>query len=323
MTEFIERFRSEIDETKTRSAFPEITDSETPIWRSGPSTLSMADKYILATLVLLVHLAFFVGEWKEPPEGEGQANFIYSLAIWLVDTTGVLGFVVTMLLITKMNHYANFSTSGKWTTGWLLTSTMAPLTWKLMDFLEWSGGFTGAEFTSPLPGWNYAWFLPLGAFSFAVMVIFTKIYQRSFGYAITDKRIHIRKRFLYFDTSVHGISFQKVENLKADPTILGRIFGFGNVHIVTGSGVGLQVDSLGVSIGTSSEVKESPEGLSRVFSMLFGWITMKRDRTVMATDPADCIYGVRRPMEVYRLINELIDKDVGPAEPMPESRSVE
>ena len=95
------------------------------------------------------------------------------------------------------------------------------------------------------------------------------------------------------------------------------------MHIVTGSGVGLQVDSLGVSIGTSSEVKESPEGLSRVFSMLFGWITMKRDRTVMATDPADCIYGVRRPMEVYRLINELIDKDVGPAEPMPESRSVE
>ena len=314
MADYIERFRSEIDEAKTRSEFSEITDSETPIWRSGPSTLSMADKYMLATLVLLVHLAFFVGEWKEPPEGEGQANFIYSLAIWLVDTTGVLGFVVTMLFITKMNHYANFSTSGRWTTGWLLASTMAPLTWKLMDFLEWSGGITGAEFTSPLPEWNYAWFLPLGMFSFAVMVVFTKLYQRSFGYAITDKRIHIRKKFLYFDTHVHGISFHKVENLKADPTILGRIFGFGNVHIVTGSGVGLQVESLGVSIGTSSEPKETPEGFSRVLSMLFGWITVKRDRTVMATDPAECIYGVRKPMEVYRLINELIDKDVGPAE---------
>ncbi len=314
MADYIERFRSEIDEAKTRSEFSEITDSETPIWRSGPSTLSMADKYMLATLVLLVHLAFFVGEWKEPPEGEGQANFIYSLAIWLVDTTGVLGFVVTMLFITKMNHYANFSTSGRWTTGWLLASTMAPLTWKLMDFLEWSGGITGTEFTSPLPEWNYAWFLPLGMFSFAVMVVFTKLYQRSFGYAITDKRIHIRKKFLYFDTHVHGISFHKVENLKADPTILGRIFGFGNVHIVTGSGVGLQVESLGVSIGTSSEPKETPEGFSRVLSMLFGWITVKRDRTVMATDPAECIYGVRKPMEVYRLINELIDKDVGPAE---------
>ncbi len=34
----------------------------------------MADKYILAILVLLVHLAFFVGEWKEPPEGEGAGE---------------------------------------------------------------------------------------------------------------------------------------------------------------------------------------------------------------------------------------------------------
>ena len=92
MTEYIEKFRSKINESDTRAAFPEITDSETPVWRSGPSTLSMADKYILSMVVLLVHLAFFVGEWKEPPEGEGQANFVFSLAIWLVDTTGVLGF---------------------------------------------------------------------------------------------------------------------------------------------------------------------------------------------------------------------------------------
>ena len=68
--------------------------------------LSMADKYILALAVLLIHLAFFVGEWKDAPEGEGQANFLYSLAIWLVDTTGVLGFVVTMLVLTKVNHFA-------------------------------------------------------------------------------------------------------------------------------------------------------------------------------------------------------------------------
>ena len=48
MTEYVEKFRSKIDESGTRAAFPEITDSETPVWRSGPSTLSMADKYILS-----------------------------------------------------------------------------------------------------------------------------------------------------------------------------------------------------------------------------------------------------------------------------------
>ena len=314
MTEYIESFSSEIDDSAVREAFPEITDSETPVWTSSPSMLSMADKYLLALVVLLIHMAFFVGEWKDAPEGDGQLNFLYSLAIWLVDTTGVLGFVVTMLVLTKVNHFANFSTSGRWTTIWLLASTMIPFSWKLMDFMEWSGSLVGTEFSSPLTEWNYVWFLFLGIASFAMMIVFTLLYQRSFKYAITDKRIHIAKKFLYFDTSVHGISFQKVENLKADPTILGRIFGFGNVHIVTGSGVGLQVESLGVSVGGgATEVKEAPEGGMRLFSFLFGLLSKQRNRTVMATDPADCLYGIRKPMKVYRLINELIDKNVGPA----------
>lgn len=318
MTDYLERFKSKVDESTTRSTFPEITDSETPVWGGGPSVLSMADKYILALVVLLVHLVFFVGEWKDIPDGEGQANFVLAVAIWLVDTTGVLGFVFIMLLLTKLNHYANFSTSGFWTTTWLLASTFVPFTWKVIDFLSWAGGLVGSDFASPLPAWNYLWFVPLGIVSFVVMLSFTIMYQRSFQYAITDKRIHIRKEFLYFDTSVHGISFQKVENLKADPTILGRIFGFGNVHIVTGSGVGLQVESLGVSVGEASpdivtEITEVPKGTRRILSTLFGLITKKRERTVMATDPADCLYGIRRPMEVYRLINELIDANVGPA----------
>ena len=316
MTEYIENFRSEVSDSDVKETFPEITDSETPVWTSGPSMLSMADKYILALVILLVHLAFFVGQWKDAPEGEGQINFLYSLSIWLVDATGVLGFVVTMLVLTKINHYANFSTSGRWTTTWMLASTMVPFIWKMMDFLEWSGGIVGSEFTSPLPVWNYSWFLILGVVSFTIMIIFTMLYQRSFRYAITDKRIHIRKKFLYFDTSTHGISFHKVENLKADPTILGRILGYGNVNIVTGSGVGLQVESLSVSLDsattdTKESPKETPKGAMRVISMFFDLISKKRNRTVKTADPANCLYGIRKPMKVYRLINELMDKNIG------------
>ena len=314
MTEYIDNFKSKVDEDSARSAFPEITDSETPVWRSGPSFLSMADKYILALLVLIVHILFFVGGAGDF-EAQENANIAASLAIWVVDKTGILGFVVTMLVITKMNHFANFSSSGSWTTTWLLACTFVPFVWKLMDFLSWAGGIVGNDFENPLPDWNYFWFLVLGGISFTAMILFTLMYQRSFQYAITDKRIHIRKKFLYFDTSVHGISFHKVENLKSDPTILGRIFGFGNVHVITGSGVGLQVESLGVSVGggATPEIKEVPTGIRRIFSMLFGLITKQRQRTVMATDPADCLYGIRKPMQIYRLINELIDANVGPA----------
>ena len=313
MSQFVEQFKSNIDEDSARSDFPEITESETPIWRGGPATSSMADKYILAILVLLVHVAFFLGELLDTPEGEGRANFVLSVVIWLIDTTGVMGFVICMLILTKINHYANFSTSGKWTTSWLLICCTIPLFWKLMDVVEWIGGFFGSSFSSPLPAWNYSWFAPLGVLSFLVMSSLTVLYQRSFHYAITDKRIHIRQSFLYFETSAHGISYHKVENLKADPTILGRILGFGNIHVVTGSGVGLQVESLGASVGVAPEIIESSRGKMRIFSFLLGWITLQRDRIVEASDPADCLYGVRRPMDVYRLINELMDANVGPA----------
>ena len=185
MSQFVEHFKSNIDADSARSDFPEITDSETPIWRGGPATSSMADKYILSIMVLLVHIAFFLGELLDTPEGEGQANFVLSVVIWLIDTTGVMGFVICMLILTKINHYANFSTSGKWTTSWLLICCIIPLLWKLMDVVEWIGGFFDSGFSSPLPSWNYSWFAPLGLLSFVVMVSLTVLYQRSFHYAIT------------------------------------------------------------------------------------------------------------------------------------------
>ena len=311
MSQFIEQFKSEIDSSAARNDFPEITESETPIWRGGPATASMADKYMLALTVLLVHVVFFLGEMLDSPDGEGQANFLLSVVMWLIDTTGVLGFVICMLLLTKINHYANFSTSGSWTTTWLLVTCSIPLFWKLMDVFEWIGGFVGSGFTNPLPMWNFSWFAPLGIFSFLVMVAFTILYQRSFQYAITDKRIHIRQSFLYFETSAHGISYQKVENLKADPTILGRLLGYGDIHVVTGSGVGLQVESLGINVVATPEIREQSKGKRRLLSFLLGWITIQRNRVVEATDPADCLYGIRHPMDVYRLINELIDSNVG------------
>ena len=313
MSEYIERYRSEIDSSSVRDSFPEITESEHPIWVGKPSLASMSDKYVLALIVLLVHLSFFFGEMLQPSGGEQQSNFLISSLIWAISNTGVTGFVLMMLIITKINHYANFSTSGKWTTTWLLFSTLVPLLWKIMDIFEWLATIFSSDFSNPLPEWNFTWFAPLGLSSFAIMVTFTKLYQNSFSYAITDKRIHIRQSLLYFETSSHGISYHKVENLKADPTILGRILGFGNIHIVTGSGVGLQVESLGAKSGLSTDFTEDNNRRNRPISIIFGMIAIQRNRTVMASDPADCFFGVSKPMEVYRLINELMDASVGPA----------
>ena len=83
MSEFVEQFKSNIDADSARSDFPEITDSETPIWRGGPATSSMADKYILSIMVLMIHIAFFLGELLDTPEAVSYTHLtlptIYSV----------------------------------------------------------------------------------------------------------------------------------------------------------------------------------------------------------------------------------------------------
>jgi len=307
MSEYVERFSSKIDDRSVRAAFPEMTDSETPIWAGSPSFFSMAGHYFLAILILVIHLMFFWAAEGPDVEGEGQANFAIGVFKWILDVSGVLGFVIVLFAVAKINHYLNFSTSSKWTTTWLLLNGAIPL---LMVVADLSGKVLGSfmEDVPDSPQWFQAYYLILGILSSASMAALTVLYQRAFQYAITDRRIHIRKEFLYFDTSAHGISFENIENLKVDPSIIGKVFGFGNVHMVTASGIGLREDESGIGAGLAADADSiSSEGGGVLTRAAFGWISAQRQRTTVDQDPQDCLYGVRNPMGIYRLINELID----------------
>ena len=307
LSEYVENFRSKIDEPSVRSSFPEMTDSETPIWTGSPSFFSMAGHYALALIILVIHLMFFWAAAGPDVEGEGQANFAIGIFKWILDVSGVLGFVIVLFVVAKINHYLNFSTSSKWTTTWLLLNGVIPL---LMVVADFSGKLLGTfvEDVPDTPQWLQIYYLALGVLSSASMVVLTVLYQRAFRYAITDRRIHIRKEFLYFDTSAHGISFDNIENLKVDPSIIGKVLGFGNVHMVTASGIGLREDETGIGAGLAADAgslsSEAGRSLTRA---AFGWISAQRQRTTVDQDPEDCLYGVRNPMGIYRLINELVD----------------
>lgn len=307
MSEYVELFRSEIDERSVRTAFPEMTDTENPIWAGSPSFFSMAGHYCLASLILVIHLMFFWAAEGPGIEGEGQVNFAIGIFKWILDVSGVLGFVIVLFAVAKINHYLNFSTSSKWTTTWLLLNGTIPL---LMVAADLSGKVLGTFMDDIMdtPQWLQIYYLILGIFSSASMAILTVMYQRAFRYAITDRRIHIRKEFLYFDTSAHGISFDNIENLKVDPSIIGKVFGFGNVHMVTASGIGLREDESGIGAGLAANADSIPsEGGRSLTRAAFGWISAQRQRTTVDQDPEDCLYGIRNPMGIYRLINELVD----------------
>ena len=306
MSEYVETFRSKVNEQEVRAAFPEMTDAETPVWSGSPHALSMSGHYILALLVTLLHILFYWAAEGDAIGGESTFSFLVDKAKLVLDFFGVLGFALVILVVAKINHYLNFSTSSKWTTTWLIINGTIPL---LMVVADLSGKILGSFMDDVVdtPQWLQIYYLLLGLISGGALLILTAIYQRSFRYAITDRRIHIRKQFLYFDTSTHGMAFGKIENLKVEPPFIGRIFGFGNVHIVTASGLGLREDESGIGGGLAAEADSiSPDrgGLSR---FVFGWITAQRQRTTVDQDPADCLFGVRKPQNLYRLINELID----------------
>ena len=305
---FVASFRSKIDERRVRIAFPEMTDSETPVWVGSPCFFSMSGHYALAVVVLMIHLVFFWAAEGPTVEGEGGLVYVIGALKSVLDVSGVLGFIVVLFALAKINHYLNLSTSNKWTATWLILNGTMPLLTVLADL----SGKVLATYTEDViyvPQWLQVHYLALGILSSGSMIALTILYQRAFQYAITDRRIYIRKQFLYFDTSAHGISFGNIENLKVDPSIIGRILGFGNVHVVTASGIGLREDETGIGAGlaanTESILTERGRGLAH---FVFGWVSAQRQRTTVDQDPEDCLYGVRDPLALYRLINEMSDR---------------
>ncbi len=297
LSDIVNTYRQNVDADEVRSRFTEITDSETPIWSGGPSAMSMLGRYLLAALVLLVHLVFFWAAKFEDVDGEGNLNLVVGLAKVILDISGVFGFVIVMMIIAKINHYLNVSTSGGWTTSWLVLNGSIPF---IIVVLDWSGKILGnfLDNVPDTPMW-LDWYYPLlGILSFSFAIGMTTHYRNSFQYAITDRRVHIRKKFLYFDTSSVGIPFDKVENLKVDPPIIGKMLGFGSLHVITDGGV--RDDQMQVT---------SPEASDRsgLFGFLTRWVFTQRSRGDFPDDPSSCLYAIKEPMEVYRLINELMD----------------
>jgi len=306
LSEYIETFRSRVNEQKAREAFPEITATENLVWIGSPHVLSMLSHYVLALLIILLHLLFYWATEGSPIVGESRLSHLFSKTKYILDFLGVFGFAIVVFTVAKINHYLNFSTSSKWTTAWLILNGLVPLTMVLAGI---SGEILSAfsDNVIEVPEWLHLYYLLLGLISGGLLFIFTFIYRRSFKYAITDRRIHISKKFLYFDTSTHGMTFNKIENIKVEPPLIGRIFGFGNVHVVTASGLGLREDESGIGGGLASEVDPTSSDRRGLSRFIFGWIKAQRQRKTVDQNPADCLFGVRKPNKLYRLINELID----------------
>jgi signal transduction histidine kinase len=123
-----------------------------------------------------------------------------------------------------------------------------------------------------------------------------RLYGRSFKYYITNFRIITQRRFLRHVE--RHLTYDKINDVVLDVPLLGRIFNFGTVVPITGSGFGLGSDA-GFA-GVSPQI-----GMSKRLGLLIfggGGKSVKVPRARAEYE----LYKVPNPSEVSRLISEQI-----------------
>ena len=315
MGEKMDEFKKGLNVEAARSSVPEMSTYEEPYYRSGPTFLSMFPRYFLILLVLAVHLLFYFME-GDAYDAEGKTGglvFVLNLLDFLADT-GSIGFFGILILLTWINRFVNFSTSGSLYTVSLLLISVTPGLFVLEDIFTGDGlvaDLIGTQDSGFLPDWSKSFYLIFGLGYPGVMFLLTVMYQRAFTYVITDKQVYLKKEFLKFvDANSHAISLTKIENLKVERSLIGRMLGYGSLHVITASGMGLRQESMSIGGGATTEVtdaatNQSSNFLVRMLRFMFIVVRLQRTRTTVDLDPEDCFYGIRNPMDVYALVNEL------------------
>ncbi|MBO57848.1 MAG: hypothetical protein CMA77_02505 [Euryarchaeota archaeon] len=303
----VDKMKNKINSENIQKKF-DMTSFETAFFSCRPTFFAFLAKYMLCVVILAVHLLFW---WVNTSSGLGdEANGFAKFCFWLVDFLGMTGFVFFMLLVTWINRFMNWSSSGAWYTTSLLIVTFTPALFTLDNIIATVSGWFGSEFDGVIPfNWDDGWYLMLGITYFVILFSLTTWYCRSFNYGVSDRAVYLKKDFMLNHT-MHKIDMVDIDNMKLTVPWYGKILGFGTLNILTGSGFGVREHSTSVSAGSVSDVASAvSDDVGFVRKMIRGFIfviTLQRTREEMNTaEPEDCMYGIRKPSEVYKLISEL------------------
>ena len=307
--DIVDEAKSEFDEGKIRGKFSKISDEEEVIWMGAPSAFSMSEKYFLVGLIFLIHLSFFWVAEEVKFQGEGL-NIILRMLLLVFDKIDMLSFVLFMLIFTRINHFLNFSTSGRWTTTCLIVIGLIPSIWVFSHWIEVILELFGYDFSNPFPLWLDHWFLVLGAVTSGLMLFVTILYQTSFQYVVTDKMIHVRRQILSMGVYSRVIPYNMILNVKTQQSFIAKLIGFGNVIILAEDEDNVEAHH---SDEDSSELinYEEVSTTKKVFKLLKVLLLVQRGRADLVLSPANSLYGVKNPMLVYKIVNEMMDRKQG------------
>jgi hypothetical protein len=298
LNEIISDSIDSINEDLVRKKFSLVGVDETPIWTGSPTFLSYYPRYFLAAIIFLTHFIFYRVAVTVYAEGkEGIFYTLLRIIDQLFDLIDVFAFIIVMLLIARINYFLNISTSNFKTTLFLLIIGLFPSIWYMANVIDWILLLLGKEGLN-IPEWFDTWFLGLGIINTIIFLIYTLISQFSYSYLITEKNIFIKRKILFIYNSITIFSLDELANLKTQTSYFGKIMGYGNILPISKEDLEIQ-----------PKVKIERVGFQKVIHIIKLFISYKRVKKESHTTPSECLFGIRKPMAVYELANELMDEN--------------
>jgi len=277
-----------------------LTGEEEILKDVKPSIFAFIPMYLISLVILGAHMLFAI-DWN----ANSDDNFLVKAMIFLIEISdiGEIGFVLVMLGVTWFNRMMNGTTSGKWTTIFLLVVALTPPVLRLDDIIAWfmdkDSGFI------PLDTYSYTFF---GIFWSALFALFTVFYQRSFHYAITNHRV-IFTQHLIIPGDGRRILFDNINEIRTQRTMLGAMFGYNTIICDTGSQLGIGEDSMSVSVGAAGGGSDSGSADGQVakslFKKMFAFLTYQRTRKIDLPDPRFSFFCITNWKSIEQLLNEM------------------
>ena len=279
-----------------------LTGDEEILKDVKPSFFAFIPMYLVGLIIFGAHMLFAI-DW----DASSDDNILVKTMIFLLELSdfGEIGFVLVMLGVTWFNRMLNGSTSGKWTTIFLLIVAFTPPALRLDDFIAWIMGKDSGFI--PLDEFSYSLF---GIFWSVLFILFTVFYQRSFHYAITNHRV-IFTQHLIIPGDGRRILFDNINEIRTQRTMLGAMFGYNTIICDTGSQLGIGEDAMSVSVGTSGNSgggdASTGEGhvTKNIFKKMFAFVTYQRSRKIDLPDPRFSFFCITNWKSIEQLLNEM------------------
>jgi hypothetical protein len=126
------------------------------------------------------------------------------------------------------------------------------------------------------------------------------LFRKAHRFYITNYRIITELKFIGLNQNT--LSYDKINNLVVEQSLVGRIFNFGTVIPITASGLGMGEDSASVTIGGAMGAGKR--------GFVGGAITGGRSVEVPRTRSQYALFGVGNPQRVYNTVSKFMHEYV-------------